>query len=111
MKSFFPKQRGTTETSFFIGPAGAPNIDLDTTEVSTPYSFTFPAGPGTDGYALTWGLTGLEWTAIGSAADSTVPYRIPVGQSFTVNENRQALWAMPIDVEGTLEVNGILVQV
>lgn len=112
MKSFYPKQRGTTEESFFIGPAGAPNIDLDTSAIVAPYSFVFPPTAGTAGYALTTdGAGNLSWSAVGSAADSTVPYFIPTGETYTVNTNRQALYSVPIDVEGDLVVNGLLIQV
>jgi hypothetical protein len=51
----------------------------------------------------------------GGAGGSSVfvPYLIPAGSSFVVPANKQALWAIPIEVEGdgVLEVNGALVEV
>jgi hypothetical protein len=43
--------------------------------------------------------------------DSTTPFFIPDGVLFTVNENKQALKHLDIDVEGLMEVNGALVEV
>jgi hypothetical protein len=43
--------------------------------------------------------------------DGTVPYFIPDGETYTVNLYKQALFNMIIDVEGTLEVNGFLIEV
>ena len=43
--------------------------------------------------------------------DIGVPYYIPVGETYRVPENIQALFAMPIEVDGDLEVDGYLVQV
>lgn len=40
-----------------------------------------------------------------------VPYFIPEGSTFRVREYLQALFSMPIDVEGFLEVDGFLVEV
>jgi hypothetical protein len=55
------------------------------------------------------------WGAVaGDAAASTdgmVPYLIPTGQAFTVPINKQALKAMPITVDGTLVVDGYLLEV
>jgi hypothetical protein len=40
-----------------------------------------------------------------------VPYFIAVGETFTVPLFKQALWAATIDNEGTLAVDGLLLQV
>lgn len=40
-----------------------------------------------------------------------VPYFIPEGSTFRVREYLQALFAMPIDVEGILDVEGYLIEV
>jgi hypothetical protein len=103
------KLDGTTRDQFDIGTS---NITLDASAISSPWTWLFPAGPGTAGYVLQTDGTGvLSWAAVGSAADSTVPYFIPAATTYTVNENRQALFATSIDVEGFLEVNGLLIEV
>jgi hypothetical protein len=40
-----------------------------------------------------------------------MPYNIPVGESYIVDENFQGLFAYPITIDGTLEVDGILIEV
>lgn len=45
------------------------------------------------------------------APDSAVPYLIPEEETYTVALNKQALFTMPIDVEGTLVVDGFLIEV
>jgi hypothetical protein len=47
----------------------------------------------------------------GSAAASFVPYFVPAATTFTVPVNQQALWTIPIDNEGVIDVEGILVSV
>jgi hypothetical protein len=46
-----------------------------------------------------------------SESGGFVPVFIPSGETFTVPEDKQALFAMTIDNEGTLVVDGYLVQV
>lgn len=55
-----------------------------------------------------------EVKAIADAADLSavfVPYFIASGETFTVPEYKQALFHMPIDCEGSLVVDGYLVEV
>lgn len=68
---------------------------------------------GTSGYVLqTNGSGNLSWTAPGGGTDTgQMPYYIPSGTTYTVQENRQGLFSIPITVDGDLVVNGILVQV
>lgn len=107
--AFYPKQRGTSETAFKIGFT---KIDLDTSNIISPWTWTFPATPGTAGYVLQTDGTGvLSWAAVGAAADSTVPTLINIGESFTVHVNRQALFTLPITVDGDLVIDGYLIQV
>jgi len=40
-----------------------------------------------------------------------VPYRIPAGVTFTVPLYKQALFVETIDVEGVLDVEGLLIEV
>jgi len=108
MKKFRPNQAGTTADTFDIGR----KVTLDTSAVSLPWNFKFPATAGTAGFTLaTDGAGNLYWAAVGAATDSTTPYFIPIGETFVNNLNRQSLWSTTILVEGTLEVNGILEEV
>lgn len=108
MKKFRPNQAGTTAETFDI----ARRITLDSTAISVPWTWTFPASPGAPGLVLqTDGTGNLSWAAVGAAADSTVPYFIPAGVTYTVNQYKQALFTTTIDVEGTLEIDGLLIEV
>lgn len=40
-----------------------------------------------------------------------MPYNIPVGESYIVNENFQGLFAYPITIDGELEVDGMLIEI
>lgn len=42
---------------------------------------------------------------------TSVPFYIAVGETFTVPEYRQALFAVPIEVDGTLVIDGYLIEV
>lgn len=73
-----------------------------------------------DPIALGWlpyadGAEGITWAdpAGGTPADGggMVPYFIASGDTFTVPEFKQALFAMTIDVEGVLDVSGVLIEV
>lgn len=103
------KLDGTTKDAFEIGLKG---ITIAQPNVSSPWTLTLPPAPGTSGYALTtdgFGVT--SWSAIGAASDSTTPYFIPTGETFTNNLNRQNLFSANIDVEGVLVVDGQLIEV
>jgi hypothetical protein len=47
----------------------------------------------------------------GGAIANYTPTFVPEGQSFTVPANTQVLFAVPIDVEGNLIIEGVLVEV
>ena len=68
---------------------------------------TGPTGPtGPSGPAGPTGATGPT-----GPAGLGVPYFIASGDTFTVPVNIQSLFAMTIDNEGTIVVNGFLIQV
>lgn len=103
------KLDGTTRDSFAIG---INNFTFDAGAITTPWTLTLPPTAGTAGYALTTdGLGVTAWTPIGAASDSTVPYLIPTGETYTVNVNRQALFTTPITVIGDLVIDGLLIEV
>lgn len=107
--AFRSKMRGTTENQFDVGTQ---KVTLDSTAVSVPWNFKFPVNAGTNGYVLqTDGAGNLVWAAVGAASDNTTPYYIPVGETFVNNINRQNLFHATIVVDGTLEVNGLLIEV
>lgn len=57
-------------------------------------------------------ITFESWPPSAIATDgSMVPYYIPAGDTFTVPEFKQALFNEPIDNEGVLDVDGLLIEV
>ena len=65
---------------------------------------------GTNGQVLkTDGNGNLSWTS--SSTSGQMPYYIPSGDSYTVDNYKQGLFALPIEVDGILEVDGQLIQV
>jgi len=69
---------------------------------------------GSSGQVLTTnGSGGLSWanSGGGGSGDGLMPYYIPVGETYTIPENRQGLFVLPITIDGTLEIDGILVEV
>ncbi len=72
---------------------------------------------GLANYVLTTdGLGNLSWSTGGAPSTVIVaawmPYLINTGEVYLVPDNRQGLFNLPIDIgDGTLEVEGILVEV
>lgn len=59
-------------------------------------------------------IVALINTELGSSAwqgSGRVPTFIPVGQTFNIPTNQQALYAVPIDAEGVIAGDGVLVEV
>ena len=109
MSDYRIKIAGTTKSSFDIG---LNKIRLDTSNVSVPYTWKFPASSGVNGYALiTDGTGNLSWSAIGASQDSNAPYFVPAGTTYDVKPYKQVLFNLTIDVEGYLDVEGLLVEV
>jgi hypothetical protein len=52
-----------------------------------------------------------EVSGVASAGGGMVPYFIATGETFTVSEYKQALFVLPIDCEGSLVVDGYLLEV
>lgn len=63
-----------------------------------------------EGDRLTWDAALALWRPA-PAPDTAVPYFIPADETYSVAANKQALFTMPIDVEGFLDVEGYLVGV
>lgn len=97
--------------SFALSPL-APNDNLSEIDLNILYPTAtigqFAIGPNVLYFCIGSG----EWrTSAAGSADSTVPYYIPLGETYTVNTNRQALYHLPIDVDGDLVIDGFLVEV
>ena len=69
---------------------------------------------GANGQALvTDGAGVLSFQSINATSNraAPMPYNIPVGESYIVDENFQGLFAYPITIDGELEVDGVLIEV
>ena len=69
---------------------------------------------GSNGQALvTDGAGVLSFQAINATSNraAPMPYNIPIGESYIVDENFQGLFAYPITIDGELEVDGVLIEV
>jgi hypothetical protein len=69
----------------------------------TPGSYTSPTITINSQGRITSASSGLS--AVG------VPYFVPLGETFIIPVNHQALFTMPIDIEGSLEVDGYLIEI
>lgn len=104
------KLKGTSESSFDIGLS--PRQTFDASALTANRVWILPDSDGVSGYVLSTNGAGvLSWIAAGAAQDQTTPYHIPVGDTFTNNLNKQNLFSIDIDIEGTLVVDGILAEV
>lgn len=66
---------------------------------------------GTDGYVLqTDGTGNLSFVSPGSNP-APMPYYIPIGTDLTISTYYQGLFSVPITIDGTLDVEGVLVEV
>jgi hypothetical protein len=67
---------------------------------------------GTSGQVLTTdGAGNLSFSTASGGGGGLMPYYISSGESYTIEDNKQGLFAIPITVDGDLIVNGVLVQV
>ena len=65
---------------------------------------------GSNGQAITTDGSGnLIFATVISNSAAPMPYNIPLGDSFIVPDNFQGLFAYPITIDGTLEVDGYLI--
>jgi hypothetical protein len=95
------------------------NGDITTTNITV--SGVSDLGPisnvkitgGTTGQVIqTDGLGNLTFAdSSGGNSAAPMPYIIPVGESYVVPSNFQGLFTVPIEIDGTLEVDGILAEV
>lgn len=70
--------------------------------------------PITEGFVpVADGAGRISWgdPTLSPVPNSMVPYYIPADQSFTVPEFKQALFKEPIEVDGSLVISGMLLEV
>lgn len=103
------KLKGTSGDTFTVG---FNKQTFDASNLTSPITWVLPDSNGSDGYFLsTDGAGNLSWAAAGASQDSTTPYYIPTGDTFTNRLYRQNLFNITITVDGTLTVDGLLVEV
>lgn len=66
---------------------------------------------GSSGQVITTDGNGVLSFSTASSGGSLMPYFIPSGETYTIDLYKQGLFSLPIEIAGTLEVNGILVEV
>lgn len=79
-----------------------------------PVSNLIITGGNVDQYLKTDGLGNLSWDNIGNISSNRVavmPYLVPTGTSYILNENFQGLYTQPITIDGELEVDGMLIEI
>lgn len=68
-------------------------------------------GGSTGQFIRTDGLGNLTFATPEGSGGGQMPYYIPDGEAYTVEINKQGLFAYPITIDGDLVVNGILIDV
>ena len=71
-------------------------------------------GGNADQYLKTDGAGNLIWSDVANASSNSaapMPYLIPTGESYIVKENFQGLYQQAIEIDGELEVNGMLIEI
>lgn len=67
---------------------------------------------GTSGQVLTTdGAGNLSFSTASGGGGGQMPFYIASGDSYTIETNKQGLFAIPITVDGDLIVDGVLIQV
>lgn len=94
------------------GDVSAVNLDVSALSNLGPIGNITITG-GSNGQAIVTdgnGVLSFSTIAGDSNRAAPMPYNIPVGESYIVNENFQGLYSYPITIDGTLEVDGILIE-
>jgi hypothetical protein len=107
---------------FSVGSPATTIIDLNGNVDSNNFTVTNLSNLGAVGnITITGGSNGMSLTTDGngnlafsnaaSNITAPMPYNIPEGKSYIVPDNFQGLFAYPITIDGTLEVDGFLIDV
>ena len=79
-----------------------------------PVSNVHITGGNTGQFLKTDGVGNLSWDDVGNITSNTaapMPYFIAANTSFIVNEFKQGLYAQPIEIDGELVVDGMLIEI
>lgn len=98
--------------NIIVANASVSTLDLNVTGVANLGSISnVKILGGAEGQVISTDGNGNLSFATVSATGGMMPYYIPDGETYTVLVNKQGLFSIPITIDGTLEVEGILVQV
>lgn len=95
------------------GNVTATNLTVDGVSNLGPVGNVSITG-GSNGQALVTdgsGVLSFQTITTNSNSAAVMPYNIPVGESFIINENFQGLYSQTITIDGELAVDGILIEV
>ena len=107
----FSENVKTKSVTVFNNTAGFGNTIQSGDTQAANYTYTLPLDDGTASQVLATDGAGILSWATAAASDNTVPYYIPIGETFTNNLYRQSLFATTITIDGTLVVDGLLIEV
>jgi hypothetical protein len=105
---------GENATGVILANADVIAVNLTASGVSNlgPIANVRITGGSTGQVIQTDGLGNLIFSdASGGNSAAPMPYIIPVGESYYVPENFQGIFTVPIEIDGELEVSGILAEV
>ena len=105
---------GENATGVILANADVTAVNLTASGVSNlgPISNVHITGGSSGQVIQTDGLGNLIFAdASGGNSSAPMPYIIPVGESYYVPENFQGLFTVPIEIDGTFQVDGILAEV
>ena len=105
---------GETSIDVILANADVTAVNLTASGVSNlgPISNVHITGGSSGQVIQTDGLGNLIFADSGGGNSSApMPYIIPVGESYYVPENFQGLFTVPIEIDGTFQVDGILAEV
>jgi hypothetical protein len=93
------------------GDVTAANLNVNGLSNLGPVSNITILGGNANSVLTTDGNGVLSW-GTGSTGNSAapMPYYIPVGEQFTVPANFQGLFSKPIEIDGSFEVDGVLIE-
>jgi len=106
---------GNSNVAVFTG-SGANLVALDVTGISNLGNVgnVKITGGNADQYLRTDGAGNLTWDDVGNISSnrvSTMPYLIPTGESYILNNNFQGLYSQAITIDGELTVDGMLIEI
>lgn len=95
------------------GNVTATNLTVNGVSNLGPVSNVKITGGSTGQAIVTDGSGNLSFQSINATSNraAPMPYLIPDGESYIVNENFQGLFAYPITIDGELEVDGMLIEI